>query len=113
MMLRTCYLPDKWKHDMTVLDPSGAKKEGEMVVYDIAGPLCFGGDMVALNRLLPALEGGDHMVMHDAGGYTMSMYSRYNSRPCPPVYAYGTATATPIDTVVWKEVESIDQVLQF
>ena len=29
MMLRTCYLPDKWKHDVTVLDHTGMVKGGE------------------------------------------------------------------------------------
>lgn len=113
MMLRTCYLPDKWKHDVTVLDHTGMVKGGERAVYDIAGPLCFGGDMVALNRLLPRMVAGDHMVIHDCGGYTMAMYSRYNSRPCPPVYAYDTASATPSKLMVWKEPETIDQVLTF
>ena len=32
LMLRTCYLPSQWKHNVTVCDAKGAVKEGDLVV---------------------------------------------------------------------------------
>ena len=37
---------------------------------------------------LPKLEKGDIIVVHDTGGYTMSMYSKYNSITPSAVYGY-------------------------
>ena len=78
--------------------------------YNIAGPLCFSGDQIALGRPLPRIIAGDHLVIHDCGGYTLSMYCRYNSRPAPPVYAY--EDARPGELAVWREAETVDDVLK-
>jgi len=111
MLLRTCYLPEQWKHDVTVLTPEGDVKAGSTEVYDIAGPLCFSADLIAKDRPLPHIQAGDHMVIHDCGGYTYAMYSRYNSRPAPPVYAY--ESSAPQNLIVWKEAETFEDVCAF
>jgi len=111
LLLRTCYLPEQWKHDLTVLTPGGGVKAGPTEVYDIAGPLCFSADLIAKDRSLPHIESGDHMVIHDCGGYTYAMYSRYNSRPAPPVYAY--ESSAPESLSVWKAAETLDDVCAF
>ena len=49
--------------------------------------------------------------MHDAGGYTVGMYSRYNSRPCPPVYAYYADKPEVIESI--KRAETTEDVLAF
>lgn len=88
LFVRTAYMPDKWFHRVTVLDPSGSPKSGPEEPWDIAGPLCFSGDLVARERPLPPIEPGDLIVVHDAGAYTLSVWSRYNSRRAPAVYGY-------------------------
>ena len=40
--------------------------------------------MVATDRLLPAIEAGDYIVVHDAGGYTYSMCAS-RPRASPPL----------------------------
>lgn len=48
--------------------------------YDIAGPVCESGDVLARGRSL-ALQEGDLLAFHSAGAYGMSMSSNYNTRP--------------------------------
>ncbi len=51
-------------------------------------PLCESGDVftqgeggVVQQRLLPAAQVGDLLVLHDTGAYGASMSSNYNTRP--------------------------------
>ncbi|NVM29311.1 MAG: diaminopimelate decarboxylase [Candidatus Helarchaeota archaeon] len=50
-------------------------------LYDIAGPLCESGDILAKNRNLPLIEEGDIIAILDAGAYGFTMASNYNARP--------------------------------
>ena len=97
VLLRPCYLPEKWRHRFSVICGKsgeqkccnvGGRETSESSVQDIAGPLCFSGDLICRNRLLPNMEAGDVVVAHDTGGYSIGMFSRYNSRLCLPVYVY-------------------------
>ena len=49
--------------------------------YEIVGPICESGDFLAHEAMLPPLQRGDLLLVHDAGAYGMSMASQYNSRP--------------------------------
>lgn len=51
--------------------------------YDVVGPLCESGDVLAGGRLLPRLSEGDLLAILNAGAYGYSMSSQYNSRPRP------------------------------
>jgi diaminopimelate decarboxylase len=89
MFIRECYHPNDWHHEITVLDHAGSIKSGiDENPTMIAGPLCFAGDLIAREILLPKVEPGDYIVIHDSGAYTLSMWSRYNSRQTPKVIGY-------------------------
>ncbi|MEM1539162.1 MAG: diaminopimelate decarboxylase [Candidatus Bathyarchaeia archaeon] len=49
--------------------------------YDVAGPLCESGDILAKDRQLPTISEGDLLAVLNAGAYGYSMSSQYNSRP--------------------------------
>ncbi len=49
--------------------------------FDVAGPLCESGDLLAKDRELPLINEGDVLAVLNAGAYGFSMSSQYNSRP--------------------------------
>ncbi len=49
--------------------------------YDVAGPICESGDLLAKDRCLPRIEEGDLLAVLNAGAYGFSMSSQYNARP--------------------------------
>jgi diaminopimelate decarboxylase len=124
MFLRTAYLPRQWSHRITVfaVGTDGRPRErtvehdDELETYDIAGPLCFSGDMMATKRSMPRILQGDWLVVHDAGGYTYSMHSRYNSIPAPAVYSYtygGKESVKIQEFKTLKKRETWEEVCQF
>lgn len=89
LLLRKCYHPDDWHHEINVTDKYGNLKTGsDSNKYMVAGPLCFSGDIIARDIELPVVEEGDYLLIHDTGAYTLSMWSRYNSRQIPKVMGY-------------------------
>ena len=56
-------------------------KEPDEETYDIAGPICETGDLLARERRLPRTQQGDLLAILNAGAYGFSMSSQYNSRP--------------------------------
>ena len=89
LFVRECLNPRDWQHEYSVFDRYGAVKTGcDDQPYNLAGPLCFSGDIIAKNVPLPRIEEGDYVVIHDTGGYTFSMWSRYNSRQTPRILGY-------------------------
>ena len=52
----------------------------ECVATDVVGPICESSDVFGRDRLLPALERGDLVVIETAGAYGAVMSSAYNSR---------------------------------
>lgn len=112
---RTAYLPELWSHCITVLDSTGKPKSVDASAYirqDIAGPLCFSGDFMAHQLLLPPIEVGDLIVIHDTGGYTMSMHSKYNSRQVAATFAYTRKTSSGgVQFSLLKERETPEEAL--
>jgi diaminopimelate decarboxylase len=48
--------------------------------YDVVGSLCENCDKFAIDRLLPEIEKGDYLVIHDTGAHGFSMGYNYNGR---------------------------------
>ncbi|OQR85117.1 diaminopimelate decarboxylase [Achlya hypogyna] len=111
--LRTAYLPHAWPHVFSVFSADGVLRDGPMVKQDIAGPLCFSGDFLAKDVLLPQMSVGDYVVVHDTGAYTVAMYSKYNSRPSTAIYGYATDANGAPQLTLFKDQESIEEVLRF
>ncbi len=65
-------------HHVVIVNRYGAEPEAE---YDVAGPVCESGDILAKGRMLPEAQNGDLIAVLDAGAYGSTMSSQYNSRP--------------------------------
>ncbi len=53
-------------------------------IYDVVGPICESGDVLARERLLEKLEPQEKIAVMSAGAYGYVMASNYNSRPRIP-----------------------------
>lgn len=60
------------------------KKDREMIVADVVGPICETGDFFARDRVLEEVRSGELLAIMSAGAYGFSMASNYNSRQRPP-----------------------------
>jgi diaminopimelate decarboxylase len=87
-LLRPVYRPADWQHEFFVLDGRGQPKAGPPTRVTVAGPLCFAGDIVARDVLLPPVAEGDWIVMRDVGAYTLSIWSRHCNRCIPAVIGF-------------------------
>jgi len=111
LFLRKCYAPGDWHHDLFVAGRGGAiKPEQPLETYAIAGPLCFAGDLLEREVTLPRIEEGDYVVIRDTGAYTLSMWSRYNSRQIPKVVGYRNDGA---EMTILKEREPVERIIEF
>lgn len=60
--------------------------DGEVVNYDVVGPVCESADFLGKDRALPTPHEGAGLVVHDAGAYCYAMSSNYNLKMRPPEY---------------------------
>jgi diaminopimelate decarboxylase len=58
-------------------------RPGDLLAYEIVGPLCESSDIFGRDRRLPPLEVGDLVAILDAGAYGSVMASTYNRRTLP------------------------------
>jgi diaminopimelate decarboxylase len=64
-------------HHITVLGKEDAPRN-KMV--DVVGSLCENNDKFAIDRMLPAVQRGDILVIHDSGAHGHSMGFQYNGK---------------------------------
>jgi len=65
-------------HQVLVANKVGAP---EKETYDVVGPICESGDVLAKDRRLPKIQEGDLLAVLNAGAYGFAMSSQYNARP--------------------------------
>ena len=70
-LMRPVYRPQDWHHEVFLTDAAGSPKQAATSTWSIAGPLCFGGDIIAHDRALPDPQPGDLLVIRDVGAYTL------------------------------------------
>ncbi len=103
-MLRRAYHPQDWHHDFLVCDAAGRlKPETETARWTLAGPLCFSGDILGKDVVLPDMAPGDLVIIRDVGAYTMGMWSRHCSRGMPTVLGYDEAAGPEFKLLRAKE----------
>ncbi|MDX9881483.1 MAG: diaminopimelate decarboxylase [Prolixibacteraceae bacterium] len=64
-------------HHITVM---GKENEPCSNLYDVTGSLCENNDKFAINRLLPKVNPGDIVVIHDTGAHGHAMGFNYNGK---------------------------------
>lgn len=64
-------------HHITVLGKENAPCDRK---YDVTGSLCENNDKFALDRMLPEIEIGDYLVIHDTGAHGFAMGYNYNGK---------------------------------
>lgn len=64
-------------HHITVLGKENAPCDHR---YDVTGGLCENNDKFAIDRMLPEIQIGDILVLHDTGAHGFSMGYNYNGK---------------------------------
>lgn len=64
-------------HHITVLGKENAPLTD---TYDVVGSLCENNDKFAVDRLLPSIDKGDIIAIHDSGAHGFSMGYNYNGK---------------------------------
>ncbi len=64
-------------HHITVLGKESVPCDHQ---YDITGSLCENNDKFAVDRMLPKIEIGDYLVIHDTGAHGFAMGYNYNGK---------------------------------
>jgi len=64
-------------HHITVLGKENMPCDHK---YDVTGSLCENNDKFAIDRMLPEIEMGDYLFIHDAGAHGFAMGYNYNGK---------------------------------
>lgn len=108
---RTVFMPNQWAIRLSVATPTGEIKSGNELAQDVAGPCCFAGDVLGHQRMLPLIEPGDYVVLHDTGAYYASNPFFYNSLPAPAVHGAAVDDSGTVQFDTWRKQQSIDEAL--
>lgn len=91
-------------HHMVIANKMGEKNTQKV---DVAGNVCESGDLFARDRLLPNVSEGDILAILNAGAYSITMASNYNSRPLPK-----EVLVKDKKTMIVREEENYDDIFK-
>jgi len=81
MMRPPMYHPNGGYHHLTVCDFRGRPKtKPPYLRINVVGSACEDNDRFAWDRLLPDIEPGDLVIIHDTGAHCLAMANNYNGR---------------------------------
>ncbi|WP_444893000.1 hypothetical protein ACJJIE_22060 [Microbulbifer sp. TRSA001] len=109
---RTIFMPEAWPLRLSSFDSSGVCKTQNFIEQDIAGPCCFSGDVIANRRVIPKLDSGDYVMLHDTGAYYFSNPFYYNSLPAPAVYGYRISAAGAVQFEQYRAPQTLGEMMQ-
>jgi len=61
--------------------------------------------------MLPPIEPGDWVVLHDTGAYYFSNPFIYNALPAPPVYGFQEDPPAQPTLECWRRQQTLDELL--
>ncbi|HEX4790025.1 MAG TPA: diaminopimelate decarboxylase [Actinospica sp.] len=108
---RTVFMPESWPLRLGAYDADGLPKRAPVGLHDVAGPLCFAGDLLASGRELPMLESGDLLLLHDTGGYYFTALWTYNSLPRPAVYGFEVDADDGVDLTLLRPQQTLEELV--
>eukprot|EP00047_Mylnosiga_fluctuans_P004914 m.237256 g.237256 ORF g.237256 m.237256 type:complete len:453 (-) comp13110_c0_seq1:115-1473(-) len=114
LCVRTVYHPTQWPLRITVFDFNGNMVQADpsqLLTYDIGGPCCIAGDVIARMRPLPRIMPGHYVAIHDTGAYYHSSWSFYNSRAPPALYGY--TESEPITFTRLRAPQTVEDTIAF
>ena len=108
---RTVFMPESWPLRLGAYDSQGLAKHGPDCVQDVAGPCCFAGDLLAVERKMTALDAEDLVLLHDTGGYYFTATWTYNSLPRPAVYGFEVGPDGGVRFVLLRAQQTIEEIV--
>jgi len=113
--VRQCYSKEHHRrlefYDGTNLHKKVVSKTFPLTHVNVAGPLCFQGDVIAKGIEAPRLCRDDVVVLRDAGSNTVSLFSRHCLRQVPAVYGYRScSTSSGYEVTEWKLLKPIEDI---
>ena len=109
MFLRESYQPGKWSHRFGIMDAHFVQKRSLNLETAIGGPLCFGGDYIAKNVMLPEASRQDYLIIMDTGANSFALWSMHCSRTFPKVIGIDSSG----HPFILKERQRIEEIAQF
>jgi diaminopimelate decarboxylase len=114
LFLRECYDSKNHFHNIKVINNKThtVKEQVNLKAYNVAGPLCFGGDVLSKNHFLPEICEGDYLTIMDVGANTFSLFSRHCSFLFPKFIKYNSEIGLESLQIV-KERENYESLIKF
>ncbi|MFX0199065.1 MAG: diaminopimelate decarboxylase family protein [Candidatus Hodarchaeota archaeon] len=97
------------QHELSVINQHENSSESEEV--NIAGPLLYDNDVIAIRRNLPKIYEGDILAVHDCGAYTLSKSTQF-LQPRPAVLIVNSGNVVKIrERETYEYITKMDRII--